>query len=169
MGNRILKLTAMAVVPIALAACGQDTTTQVETVRLGVQATRIPGSDHGGRGFTTALTQEVTHTPVWSGDADGTGEALLTVNAGKGEVCWVITVSNIVLPATASHIHEAAPGVRGAIVIPLSPPDASGKATGCASGVDRALLQRILETPGDFYANVHTSDYPAGAVRGQLP
>ena len=169
MGNRFLKVAALAIVPMALAACAQDTPTQVETVRLAVQATRIPGSDHGGRSFTTAMTQEVTQTPVWSGDADGTGEALLTVNAGKGEVCWVITVSNITLPATASHIHQAAPGIRGPIVIALSAPDATGKSTGCTSGVSRALLQQILETPEAFYANVHTSDYPAGAVRGQLP
>ena len=169
MKNRYLKLAALAFVPMALAACAQDTPTQVETVRLAVQQTRIPGSDHGGRGFTTALTQEVTQTPVWSGDADGTGEALLTINAGKGEVCWVITVANITLPATAAHIHQAAPGVRGAIVVGLSAPDATGKSTGCTSGVSRDLLQQILETPDAFYANVHTSDYPAGAVRGQLP
>ena len=169
MKNRYLKLAALAVVPMSLAACAQDTTTQVETVRMAVQQTRIPGSDHGGRAFTTALTQEVTQTPLWSGDADGTGDALLTINAGKGEVCWVITVSNITLPATAAHIHQAAPGVRGAIVVGLSAPDATGKSTGCTSGVSRDLLQQILETPEAFYANVHTSDYPAGAVRGQLP
>jgi hypothetical protein len=169
MKDRHFLFAALVIAPMAFAGCGNDATTQVESVRLAVQATRIPGSDHGGRGFTTALTQEVTQTPVWSGDADGTGEALLTINAGKGEVCWVITVSNISLPATASHIHEAAPGVRGPIVVSLSAPDADGKATGCTSSVSRDLLQRILQTPGAFYANVHTSDYPAGAVRGQLP
>ena len=169
MGNRFLKLTALAVVPVALAACSQDTTTQVESVRLAVQETRIAGSDHGGHPFATALTQEVTQTPVWSGDADGTGEALLTVNLGQAELCWQISVANIALPATAAHIHQAAPGVRGAIVVGLSAPDALGNATGCRSDVSRDLLKQILETPEAFYANVHTSDYPAGAVRGQLP
>src|SRR5688500_17179265 len=123
MGNRFLKLTALAVVPVALAACSQDTTTQVESVRLAVQETRIAGSDHGGHPFATALTQEVTQTPVWSGDADGTGEALLTVNLGQAELCWQISVENIALTATAAHIHQAAPGVRDEYAVGLSAPD----------------------------------------------
>lgn len=168
MGTRIMKLVALAAVPLALAACSQDAATEVKSVQLGVQFTRIAGSDHGGQPFATAMTQEVTQTPVWSGDADGTGDALITVNLGQAEVCWELSVANIVLPATAAHIHQAAPGVRGAIVIPLSAPGANGKATGCASGVNRDLLKQIIATPEAFYANVHTSDYPAGAVRGQL-
>jgi len=168
MGNRFIQLAALAIVPLALAACSQDAATEVKTVRLAVQQTRIPGSSHGGQPFATALTQEVTHTPVWAGDADGTGDALITVNIGQGEVCWQLTAANITLPASSAHIHRAAPGVRGPIVVALSAPDASGSATGCASGVSRDLLQEIVETPEAFYANVHTTDYPAGAVRGQL-
>ena len=167
MENRFMKLAALAI-PLVLGACSQDATTEVKTVRLAVTQTRIAGSDHGGQPFATAMTQEVTHTPVWAGDADGSGDALITVNIGQGEVCWQLTASNITLPATAAHIHKAAPGVRGPIVVPLSAPDASGSATGCASGVSRDLLQEIVATPEAFYANVHTSDYPAGAVRGQL-
>ena len=136
----------------------------VQTVHLAV----IGGSDHGGAPMSTHMTQEVTHTPPWQGDADGSGDALLTINHGKQQVCWELTVDDITLPATASHIHHAAPGVRGAIVVGLGAPNANGTASGCVSGVDRALLRDILTNPGDYYVNVHTSDYPAGAVRGQL-
>ena len=31
-----------------------------------------------------------------------------------------------------------------------------------------ALLARIRNTPGNFYINVHTGQFPDGAVRGQL-
>jgi hypothetical protein len=128
----------------------------------------IANADHGGAPFSTPLTQEVTSTPVYSGDVDGTGTARITVNHGQQEVCWEVSVSDILLPATSSHIHRAPRDVRGGIVVVLSPPDATGESSGCASGVDRTLIQEILTNPAAFYVNVHTSDYPAGAVRGQL-
>ena len=155
---------AILLASLALAGCEADSPTSTETVRLAI----IGGAEHGGKPFTTHMTQEVTSVPVWAGDPDGTGTALITVNRGRGEVCWELTASDISLPATASHIHRAEVGIRGAIVVPLSPPDASGNVSGCASGVDAELLREILESPASFYVNVHTSDFPAGAIRGQL-
>lgn len=155
---------SLSVVAAALAGCGADSPTDTQTVELAL----IAGAEHGGAPFTTAMTQEVTFTPPWTGDADGVGTARVTVNPGQGEVCWEMTASNILLPATASHIHRAEAFVRGPIVVFLSPPDAAGDAAGCSSGIDRSLLQDILRNPSEFYVNVHTSDFPAGAIRGQL-
>ena len=53
-------------------------------------------------------------------------------------------------------------------MVTLSAPGNSGRSTGCASNVDPAVLSEILVTPESFYVNVHTTDFPAGAVRGQL-
>ena len=157
-------VVSLAIVPAALTGCGGELPTSSETVRLAI----IGGAEHGGKPLATDMTQEVTSTPVWAGDPDGTGSALLTVNHGKGEVCWELAVTDILLPASASHIHEAAPGVRGNIVVSLSAPDVNGQASGCRSEVDKDLLSRILKDPASFYVNVHTSAFPAGAIRGQL-
>jgi len=127
----------------------------------------VPGAAYGGRPLATPLTQEAW-TSGYRGDPDGTGTALLTVNAGQREVCWQLEVQNIALPATAAHIHKALAGDPGAIVVHLSAPDPSGTATGCRSGLDRELLADILEHPDDYYVNVHNATYPPGAVRGQL-
>jgi len=162
---RVLPALALTL-PVIVAACGKDAPNPAGPT---VQLALVAGADHGGRPFSTHMTQEVTSTPVWAGDPDGVGSALITLNHGKGEVCWQLDVSNLTLPATASHIHKEAPGVRGPSLVPLSAPDNLGSATGCASGVDRDLIQDILINPGSYYVNVHTSDFPPGAVRGQLP
>jgi len=36
------------------------------------------------------------------------------------------------------------------------------------SPVDRRLLMDIIQHPQDYYVNVHTADFPGGAIRGQL-
>ena len=167
MVRRVTRLAALvAVGSTALAGCGsdQEAPVAVTTVRLAV----VPGAQHGGAPFTTGMTQEVTHTPPWNGDADGTGSALITVNRGQREVCWDLSVANIQLPASLSHIHREQPGYRGAIVVTLSAPDATGTASGCVSGQDPTLLDELVESPESFYVNVHNAPYPAGAVRGQL-
>jgi hypothetical protein len=116
--------------------------------------------------FTTRLTGE--EEVPGPGDPDGRGTATVTLNPGAGEVCFAITVANITLPAAAAHIHIGEKGVAGDIVVTLTPPDESGTSAGCVSDVDPALIQDILANPAGYYVNVHTEDFPAGAVRGQL-
>lgn len=102
------------------------------------------------------------------GDLDGTGTAFVAIDPEAGTVCWTIEVANIMLPATAAHIHVGAAGVAGDVVITLSPPDASGVAEDCAEGQDAATLQAIVDNPAGYYVNVHNEEFPDGAVRGQL-
>ena len=70
-------------------------------------------------------------------------------------------------PAAAAHIHRGATGVAGPVVVPLTTPSASGQSSGCTS-VARTLVASILASPASFYVNVHTAEFPAGAIRGQL-
>jgi CHRD domain len=42
-----------------------------------------------------------------------------------------------------------------------------GSSAGCTD-VSRSLIRQIRRNPGRFYVNVHTADFPDGAVRGQL-
>lgn len=161
-----LKAAVWVVVGPLIAGCGNDAPmpTGTTTVQLAV----VAGGDHGGRPFSTPMTTEITSQPEYSGDPDGIGQARITINPGQRTVCWDLSASKIVLPATAAHIHRAPVGVRGGIVVLLSAPNASGRAEGCVKDQDRDVLRQILMDPEFFYVNVHTSDYPAGAVRGQL-
>ena len=117
----------------------------------------------GGTAFQVALTGEA-EAPA--GDPVATGTATFRFRAGQAQVCYQLAASN--LPAAvAAHIHSGAAGTSGPVVIPLQTPNASGASSGCAS-TTRALVASILANPGSYYANVHTNEFPAGAIRGQL-
>lgn len=103
---------------------------------------------------------------VGGGDPDGTGSATVSLRP-NGEVCWELSVAGIQLPAAAAHIHSGAAGVNGGVVVGLSPPDAAGVASGCTMA-DATVVEAIADDPGAYYVNVHTADFPDGAVRGQL-
>jgi hypothetical protein len=165
MSTRLLRTAVLALIPLGFIGCVQDAPTAAgTTLRLAL----VTGADHGGRPFSEHMTQEVTSTPPYAGDPDGTGVALITLNLGQREICWHTSVSKVALPATASHIHQAVAGVRGPIVVVLSPPDATGEAVGCRSGLDPDLLGDILLHPESYYVNVHTTEFPSGAIRAQL-
>lgn len=181
MKTRFMKFTAiMALAPLALTGCmdvtpmGPGTVTVVDGPGYGRYE---PGThkfrlavfaELGGLPIATPMKQDVTTTPPYAGDPNGTGEALITVNVGQGEVCWQLTVYDVALPATAAHIHQADDGVRGPVVVALSAPDITGLAGGCASGVSHDVITQMVQSPASFYVNVRTAEYPAGAVRAQL-
>lgn len=102
-------------------------------------------------------------------DPDGSGTITVTLNVGQGTVCWDYTVANIALPVTGAHIHSAPAGVSGGVVVPFRPTDSGPWPTsGCRENVNPALIQAIIDSPESYYANVHNSEFPAGAIRGQL-
>ena len=57
--------------------------------------------------------------------------------------------------------------MNGPVVVPLAPPS-EGTVNACTTGVDPQLIKSIIQNPQDYYVNVHNSDFPAGAIRGQL-
>jgi hypothetical protein len=132
-----------------------------------IGALLLAGPALAGHALTTQLTgAAVVPGP---GDPDGSGTATITVNPGKGEVCWDLSVKNITLPATGAHIHVgAASSFPGAAVVTLTPPDASGESSGCRI-VSRELAKAIHKNPENYFVDVHTLPlYGAGALMGQL-
>lgn len=103
------------------------------------------------------------------GDPDGFGFSLVTLDADRGEVCSAIFASHMG-DATLGHIHRGAAGAEGPVVVALTglPTVHDPVATGCTAGVDRDLIERILANPGNYYVNVHSAEFPKGAIRGQL-
>ena len=102
------------------------------------------------------------------GDADGSGTAEIRVIPADSQICWNLYARGIDA-ATAAHIHRGAAGAAPDMpfVLRLTTPDAAGRSQGCAT-VDQRLAQELSLRAHEFYVNVHTAAYPAGAIRGQL-
>src|SRR6266540_2279122 len=123
----------------ALAAHGKHAADIIPMPKGGCPKTLLTPTS-GGRAFDVVLTGE-TESPA--GDPVGTGTATVRLRAGQGQLCYELAVSNLTA-AAAAHIHKAATGVAGPVVA------------------------AILADPASYYVNVHTAEFPAGAVRGQL-
>jgi hypothetical protein len=124
-----------------------------------------------GRTLSTSLTgaQECNNAGTCGvGDNDGTGNAVVRFRTDEARVCFRITVQNIRLPSVGAHIHRGAAGSNGPIVVGFTAPNAEGRSSGCVEA-DRAVIDAILASPTGYYVNVHTTDFPGGAIRGQLP
>jgi hypothetical protein len=119
---------------------------------------------NGGTAFNITLVGEAESPAA---DPVATGTATARLRAGQGQLCYKVAASNLGGPAAAMHIHKAAVGASGPVVVPLATPGADGKAGGCAP-VARPLVAQILGAPASYYLNVHTAEFPGGAIRGQL-
>jgi hypothetical protein len=131
---------------------------------LGIFAGAVSAQEDSGRPLSATLTG-AAEVPG-PGDADGTGTASIRLNQGKKQVCFDLTVANIVT-ATAAHIHRGAATASGPVVVTLTAP-ATGTSSGCVDNVSVELIKELRQNPENFYVNVHNTPFPNGAVRGQL-
>jgi CHRD domain len=109
--------------------------------------------------FDTVMTgpQETPPTPS---PAIGTGVATLNLNTLLFNFNYSFT--GLLGPETDAHIHLAPPGVPGPIIIPLPLGDPVSFSTTITPSQANDLLS------GLWYANIHSTVFPAGEIRGQL-
>jgi hypothetical protein len=123
-----------------------------------------------GNAASTTLTAKLSgkaETPD-KGDPNGSGTATVRIDPAKRTACFTIKLKNLE-PTVAGHIHKGKKGVAGDVVVAFFGTQSS-KTTrkGCARNQKASDLRAILKHPGNYYVNVHTKTYPAGAARGQL-
>ena len=103
---------------------------------------------------------------VGPGDPDGTARAEISISDELGQICYDINNVRAIGPVTAAHIHEGAAGTNGPPVFTLTA-NGNRNYVGC-DDAPQALQDRIARTPTQFYINLHTAEFPQGAIRGQL-
>jgi CHRD domain len=101
------------------------------------------------------------------GDRDGYGVGATVFDEAKQQVCYGLIVAQIMLPATEAHIHLGKVGEAGDVVLPLTAPDKMGISAGCINVGDK--FEALAKNRYGLYINVHTKDFPNGAIRGQPP
>ena len=139
---------------LALAAC--------ETMDDSFGNTFEDSFEEGGHEFGARLSGA---DELSGGDPDGTGVASISVADTGDRICTTLEVRDIG-EVTAAHIHRGSSRTNGAPLVALDLPD--GDWLDDCVAIDRRLLNEIRANPAGFYVNVHTAEFPDGAIRGQI-
>ncbi|MEV8636620.1 CHRD domain-containing protein [Streptosporangium sp. NPDC051023] len=135
--------------------------------RATAQATTAEYSD----GYFAARLVGRNEVPVKGGPAvgDGDGQAFAVIRISGGRVSYAVRWNGIAAP-TAFHIHQGKAGTNGDVKIGFFGEALPGSAQAVTGDVeaDAGLLAAIKKNPSGFYLNLHTGEFPGGAVRAQL-
>jgi hypothetical protein len=102
------------------------------------------------------------------GDPNGSATGIVRVQGDR--ITFAFSWKGISAP-TLGHIHQGVAGVNGDVKVPLftTPmPDGVNAAAGAVTVSDPAIADALRADPSGFYLNLHTKEFPGGAVRGQL-
>ena len=118
---------------------------------------------------TSAAALAETMTVKLSGDhevppvkSSGSGSGSITIN-DDGSVSGSVTASGFT--PTAAHIHEAAVGKNGPVIVPF---EKEGDKFGPKAGAKLTPDQMKAFKEGNLYVNMHRTAHPGGEVRAQL-
>lgn len=111
----------------------------------------------GSSNVTLTGANEVPSTP-----STATGTSTIAV-AADGTVTGSVTVTG--MAPTAGHIHQAAPGVNGPVIVPFVQ---NGNTFSPAPFAKLNEAQMAAFRAGNLYVNVHSAAFPNGEIRGQL-
>ncbi|MFF3752432.1 CHRD domain-containing protein [Streptomyces sp. NPDC002018] len=146
------------------------------------------GTEHGGGGGTVqgagqwdknkadaaffgSVLNGANEVPVEGGPAvgDKDGHALALMRIQGDQVSYAFTFTGTETP-TLAHLHKGVEGVNGDVKIPFFTEkldDGRKFAYGTVTVDDHDLLEGIKANPQNWYFNIHTGQFPGGAVRGQ--
>jgi len=135
---------------------------------IGVVGAGAQGSKSSKALFAVMSGKKEVSTEGDKGVGDRNGRGSFSATFDGNELCYGLTATNIANPV-AAHIHRGSPRVAGPVVLPLQQPASGdpGASSDCVN-VASSLARAIRKNPAKFYVNVHTTDFPGGAIRGQL-
>ena len=113
--------------------------------------------------FHTALSADEQSAPTTS---SGSGVAEFVLDRPTQRLDWIITFDNLTSDAVAAHIHgPQTPGGNAGVIFDLAPNGTESPLVGSVV-LNDGELEYLLT--GRLYVNVHTVNYPAGELRGQI-
>ena len=106
-----------------------------------------------------SAAEEVPPTP-----STATGLGTLVIDPATRAASGSITLTGIT--ATAAHIHLAASGANGPIIVPLA--NAGSGVFNVPVGTVLTAAQLLAYKQGNLYYNAHSALFPNGEIRGQI-
>lgn len=137
--------------------------------------------------FAAPINLDTTLTPVGGTGSTGSGTFTAQFDPATATLSFTMTWTGLTADLTNSHIHLAPSiGANGPVLIPFfgaspietitpAPPalplGTSGTLTESITITDSTALANFLSgsAAGLLYVNVHTSNFPGGEIRGDLP
>jgi hypothetical protein len=135
--------------------------------------------------FTADLKPSNEVPPIANAEASCSGKGTFTLNTTK-DAAGTVTAASAVFetdvtgcPADTKinigHIHKAAAGANGSVVVnsglvagELTLTSGAGKINKTTATVDPALATDIIANPANYYMNWHSTLNAGGILRGQL-
>jgi len=120
---------------------------------------KMPGWMPGSNAVSVNLTGAEEVPPV---KTEGSGSGSFRVGE-DGTISGSVTTKGV--PGTMAHIHQAAKGQNGPVIVPLTK---EGDTYSVPPGRKLTDAQMKAFKAGQTYVNVHTAQNKGGEVRGQL-
>jgi hypothetical protein len=161
-------ILCLAVALVGAAACKSNPTNSSLTATF-TQALSPANEVPAATGPETAGSGNATITLTYTQDSSG--------NVTSATASFQVTLTGF--PATTvftmAHIHQAATGVSGAIVVntglasgQITLTNGAGSFSASGVSVPSDIAQSMLTNPSGFYFNIHTAANGSGVARGQL-
>lgn len=133
---------------------------------LNIHTGTFPGGEIRGQVVAPRSTR---FTAVMSGAQEvppngsaGTGTAVAWLHEPDNRLVYSVQTSGLV-SVTAGHFHQAPAGSNGGVVVGFT---GSGTYFGVSQRLTTAQVSALMAD--GFYANVHTTAFPGGELRGQM-
>jgi hypothetical protein len=158
----------------------------VGAIAVAVSCNKSPTAPSGeGASFAAQLSPGNEDPPVANAEFSGSGNASISISITRDSAGAIATataafqVSLIGFPPgttlTMAHIHRGAAGTSGPVVVDtglamgeLVLTAGTGAFTKAGISIQPALAQEMMNSPGQFYFNVHSVLNSFGMARGQL-
>jgi len=145
--RRSLWLSSVSVAALLAAGCAQQSAER-----------QMASAAPSGSNVMLSGNQEV---PPVSTAATGTGTITVLMDRS---VSGSVTTSGVA--GAAAHIHLAAPGQNGPVIVPLNKTGDNVWSVPPAIRLNDAQYEAY--TLGNLYVNVHSAANPSGEIRGQI-
>ena len=179
-------LAGLAAGVLVLSACGSAAVAPTASPTVAPTPTLTPAPTPQLKFvFTADLKPSNEVPPITTPEASCSGKGTFTLTTTK-DASGTITAANALFetditgcPTSTAinigHIHKAAAGVNGNVVVnsglaagELTLTAGAGKINKTQPVVDPALAADIIANPANYYMNWHSTLAPGGVIRGQL-